>query len=727
MSSTVNIALIGNPNTGKSTLFNALTGLNQRVGNYSGVTVEMKTGVMSRDANQTINIIDLPGTYSLAPRSIDEMVSVDLLLGHLADVPRPDLIISVVDASNLERHCYLTTQLMELGRPIVLAVNMLDVAKNQQIVINLSMLSEKLGLPVVGIQANKKHGLDELRASVLKTLNTSAPTPLNFPPLFNDEVDRLRELTANGVEDFLLRRWLIDVGGHTEKLLSSRYPTAVSTAVNEARTRLTDVKLGVPGVEARTRYAWLRERITPCVQRPTQRVRTVSDRLDAVLTHKLWGTLIFLVMMFGLFQSIYVAASPLMDLISDGRDWLSEQVTAQMSAGPLRSLIVDGVLKGVGSVLVFLPQILILFGLIAILEDCGYMARAAFLMDRLMAKCGLNGKSFIPLLSSVACAVPGIMATRTIENRRDRFATILVAPLMSCSARLPLYLLLIHTFLRNPVWLPGVVLFGMYLIGFVTAPLVALVLKRTLLKGETPVFVMEMPSFKLPQFTTIIRRMIEAAWAFIYRAGTMIFASMILIWALLYFPTSSADVASYPTVIDELKQQHEAAEEENQKEELEAKINELAGEWQRQSYLGRVGRTLEPAFTPLGWDWRIGMAALASFPAREVVVGTLGMIYNQGDVDPGDIKDADQIEETPLSKAIAEDWSANPQTGKYRVAVAASLLVFFALCCQCVSTLAVIRRETKSWRWPIFTFVYMTTLAYVMAMLTFQVGRLIIG
>jgi len=739
-SRTVTVALAGNPNTGKSTLFNALTGLNQRVGNYSGVTVELKHGTMTVTADETFSVVDLPGTYSLAPRSLDEMVSVDLLLGHLAEDPRPDVIVSVVDASNLERHFYLTTQLMELGRPVVVALNMTDVAKTQGIEIDVEKLRRTTGLPVVCVQANKKHGLDELKTAIVRAVGAEQPSKVAFPAAFGEELARLRELTGGQVEDFMLARWLLDVGGHTEKILSGRFAPAVSQAVNQARDRLSDLKLGVPGVEARTRYAWIRERVGSAVKRPAKRVRTFSDRLDGVLIHRVWGTLVFFVMMFLLFQAVFTGAKPLMEAISAGQDWLADHIDAAMGPGPFRSLLRDGVLKGVGGVLVFLPQILILFAVVAVLEDCGYMARAAFLMDKIMAKCGLNGKSFIPLLSSVACAIPGIMATRTIENRRDRFATILVAPLMSCSARLPLYFLLIGTFLSDPWWLPGLVLFGMYLIGFVTAPLVALVLKRTLLRGETPVFVMEMPSFKMPQFGTVVRRMLEAGWAFVYRAGTIILASMILIWALLYFPGTAPDGRSYDVVIDEKKTELEAlpkpeksAEGVEASEEAtatteaveakQAEINALNGEWKIQSYLGRAGRAMEPVFAPLGWDWKIGMAAMASFPAREVIVGTMGIIYNQGE-EAGEAEDG---RESPLGKTISDEWAANPVTGKYRVAVAVGLLVFFALCCQCASTLAVIRRETKSWGWPVFTFVYMTTLAYVGALVCYQVGKLIIG
>lgn len=360
--------------------------------------------------------------------------------------------------------------------------------------------------------------------------------------------------------------------------------------------------------------------------------------------------------------------------------------------------------------LVFLPQIVILFGFIAVLEDCGYMARAAFLMDRLMSRCGLSGKSFIPLLSSVACAIPGILATRVIENRRDRFATILVAPLMSCSARLPVYAVLIGAFLTEGYswWVPGLSLFGMYMIGFIAAPLVALVLKRTLLRGSPPLFVLEMPAYKRPSLVAVVRRMAGAGWAFVYRAGTLILITMVLVWALLYFPDRDA-AGRYEDQIEVLT---EAGHEEE--------ATRLDGEWKRNSFLGRAGRALEPVFEPLGWDWRIGMAALASFPAREVIVGTLGIIYDVGELDAGD-----DVARSALSAAVREHWKADPTRGRYGVAVALSVMVFIALCMQCFSTLAVIWRETRRIAWPVFTFVYMTTLAYLGALVTFQLGRFI--
>jgi ferrous iron transport protein B len=741
MTRTLTVAMVGNPNTGKSTLFNALTGLRQHVANYPGVTVEMKSGT-ARLGEVELRVVDLPGTYSLAPRSPDEMVSVDLLLGHVPGEARPDVIVSIVDATNLERHLYLTTQLFELGVPVVLAVNLVDLARKQGLKIDFARLEKQLGIPVVPIQANRGIGLDDLKKAVAGAADRgTAPTGVTFPAAFVSEANALVASLDNEVEAYLAERLLLDVGGYTEKRLAMRGGPDVVSRLTEARARLAAAGCPVPAIEARTRYGWIRQAIAGSVRRPAERVVTWSDRLDRLFTHKVWGTLFFLLLMFLVFQAIYVGAAPLMDLIDAGIQGLAEFVRSAMSPGPLRNLLTDGVLKGVGGVLVFLPQIMILFAVIAVLEDCGYMARAAFLMDKVMSRCGLNGKSFIPLLSSVACAVPGIMATRVIEDRRDRLATILVAPLMSCSARLPLYMLLIGVFLSDPWWLPGVVLFGMYLIGLVVAPLVALVLKRTLLRGETPVFVMEMPAFKVPQIRAVFRRMFSAGWAFVYRAGTMILASMVLIWASLYFPSTMTDGRSYDTVTAELgddiaklnadlKGMGDGDTKTRKSEELAAKEQELNatyGEWKRQSLLGRLGRAMEPVFRPLGWDWKIGMSALASFPAREVIVGTLGIVYNQGDVDAGEIEEAERVAETPLGEAIREEWTNDPAIGKYRVPVALGLLVFFALCCQCVSTLVIIRRETGSWAWPAFTFTYMTVLAYVGALVTYQVGRLVVG
>jgi ferrous iron transport protein B len=733
---TITVALVGNPNTGKTTLFNSLSGLRQRVGNYPGVTVEIKKGQMAHHG-QVFDLIDLPGTYSLAPRSPDEMVAVDLVLGQQAGEPRPDVVVSLVDASNLERNLYLTTQVLELGVPVVVALNMTDIAEGQGIRIDAERLGRQLGVRVVPIQANRGRGIDRLKHAVAEAAEEAGPVKgPPFPEAFEREAAALHEAVGDGIPTFLLRRLLLDVGGYTEQRVAEQHGPQVRDRVREARQRLAAAGCGVPAVEARARYAWVREVTAGCVQRPARRPVTWTDRIDRVLTHRAWGTLIFLGLMFLVFQSIFSWARPLMKVIDLGQSWLADLLTGALPAGPLSSLLVDGVVKGVGSVVIFLPQILILFGFIAVLEDCGYMARAAFLMDKVMARCGLSGKSFIPLLSSVACAVPGIMATRVIENRRDRLATILVAPLMSCSARLPVYILLIGAFLTVGFswWVPGLVMFCMYALGLVLAPLVALLLKRTLLRGETPVFVMEMPLYKWPSPRTVLTRMKDAGWAFLRRAGTMILASMVIVWALLYFPRTESPGQTYDLHYAQLKAdaqtlqgEADAADgEAKDRLETEAKAKKeqaenLHGEWTRQSWLGRMGHGIEPAVKPLGWDWRIGMAALASFPAREVVVGTLGIIYNLGDVDTDEIRDAQNAGETELGRALkAARWPDGRPV--FTTATALSLMVFFALCCQCASTLAVIRRETRTWRWPAFTFVYMTALAYVGALIVYQVG-----
>ncbi len=721
----VTVALVGNPNAGKSTLFNALSGLRQHVGNYPGVTVDLMTGKFAH-AEAEFTLVDLPGTYSLAPRSPDELVTVDLLLGRHPDL-KPDVVLAIVDASNLERHLYLTTQAMELGLPVVVALNMVDVAAAQGVTVDAAKLSAATGLCVVPVQANRGVGLPALRDALVKAVGGAKAVPPPMPDAVNAETDALAGST--GLPAVIARRALFDVGGAAEAALVLREPSWAAV-IADARARLAAAGCAVPGVEARARYGWIRKATAGAVTKPAGRVTTFSDRVDRVLTHRVWGTLVFFAVMALVFQSIFTFAKPFMDLIDAGKSGLSGVVTAHMAAGPFRSLLADGIVGGVGSVLIFLPQIMILFAFLAVLEDCGYMARAAFLMDRVMSRCGLNGKSFIPLLSSVACAVPGIMAARVIEDRRDRLATIIVAPLMSCSARLPVYALFIAAFLRDgrPWWLPGLVLFGLYMIGFVTAPLVALVLKRTLLKGATPLFVLELPAYKRPSVRIVVRRMVTAGWAFVRRAGTLILCSMVVIWAALYFPDRDAAGRSYPVRVAELGEKADAeGAPDDEKDAAAAERDRLTGEWKRNSLLGRTGRALEPVVAPLGWDWKTAVAALASFPAREVFVGTFGLLYDQGDVDPGAAGDDDDKAAKGLKDSVVTEWRADPVRGKYAVPVALSVLVFFALCSQCASTLAVIRRETRSWRWPLFTFTYMTVLAYLGALVTFQVGRLFVG
>jgi ferrous iron transport protein B len=724
------IALVGNPNTGKTTLFNALSGLHQKVGNYPGVTVEKKVGSV-RCSNVTLRLIDLPGTYSLAPRSPDEMLTVDLLLGKHVGEKKPDLILNIVDASNLERNLFLTTQLADLGIPLVVAVNMTDVAEKNGISIDYQKLSQALGFPLIPIQAHKKKGLAAL-TNELTNAQSPPATGAEFPSVFREEVARLRQVIsqhhAHDQEDesaALLSRLLIDVQGEVERRYLTHYGPNLQKELERSRCTLGNAGLPVPQVEARTRYAYLREQVSPFVQRPINRKQVSwSARIDRLVTHRFWGLLIFLALLFVVFQSIFTWAEPLKSSVEWGLARLGAWSTSALNEGPLKSLIEDGVFAGVGSVLAFLPQIMILFGFLAVLEDCGYMARAAFLMDKIMSRCGLSGKSFIPLLSSFACAIPGIMATRVIEDRRDRLATILVAPLMSCSARLPIYTLMIAAFIPTTTvlgsHLQGLVLFIMYLLGIIIAPIVALLLKRTLLRGQTPIFVLELPPYKMPTIRGVVHRMGDRGWAFVRRAGTFILASMVVVWALLYFPRSDDHGQRYDQRVASLKEMIKAEREEEKPasdkiDVLEQQLAQTQGEWKRQSYLGRLGKQLEPAFRPLGWDWRIGTAALASFPAREVIVGVLGLIFDVGQADEEKIQ--------PLTHRI-QDATWEDQSGRklFSLATALSLMVFFALCCQCASTLAVIRRETNSWLWPVFTFLYMTVLAYGGGCLTFQIA-----
>jgi ferrous iron transport protein B len=737
--STTRVALIGNPNTGKSTLFNVLSGVHQRIANYPGVTVEKKVGRFTHNDHH-FELYDLPGTYSLAPRSPDEMVAVDVLLGREPGESLPDVVLSIVDASNLQRNLYLVSQVLSLGRPTVLALNMTDIAKDRGIEINVAELSKRLGVPVVPIQASRSQGLDELTTALEKAANSSETHVVDpFPPAFREQATNFGEiLNANRTEPFptyLVDRLILDGNGYLEQHLLPQELAAEHGGLKSIRQSLAAAGMPVPAVEAMARYDWVGKILDGVVKIPNTRKLTVSDRIDAVLTHKVWGTLVLITVMWLLFSSIFRFAEPLMNWVDGGVGWIADTVGGMIPEGALQSLAVDGIIGGVGAVVIFLPQILILFLFIAVLEDCGYMARAAYLMDRLMAGVGLSGRSFIPLLSSFACAVPGIMAARVIENRRDRLATILIAPLMSCSARLPVYIILISAFvpathyLGGLVGLQGLTMLAMYAVGTLAAVGVAWLLKRTLLRGETPPFVMELPSYKWPSLRNVFFRVVERGWDFLYTAGTLIFAITIIVWALAYYPRSEEKVATEIAAQRALLTDRSEATEPNspEREQAEKKLAEFdepenldhlsSSLHQQHSFLGHAGKIIEPVVRPLGWDWRIGSAAIASFPAREVVMGVLGVIYNLGgDLDVGDESDQTRLQ----SRLRAARWD---DTGErvYNLPVALSLMVFFALCAQCAATLAVIKRETASWFWPVFAFGYMTALAYVGALVTYQV------
>lgn len=736
-SETPTIALVGNPNTGKSTLFNALSGVRQRVGNYPGVTVEKKIG-RAVLAGQACQIVDLPGSYSLAPRSPDEMVAVDVLLGRRADSSPVDAVICIVDASNLERNLYFVNQVLELDLPTVLALNMVDVARARGQTIDTALLEKRLGMPVVEIQAHRKLGLDRLAKAVIDSLGRKrSPMPSPFPEEFQREVAALEQASTNGADRlprYLCERLLLDTSGYLEHSHLAGVTGEMLALLPEARQRLAQAGYPVPAVEAMSRYRWVAEVLEGAVKRPAGRPVTASDRIDRVLTHKLWGTLIFALLMAILFQAVFYVAEPASAAIDAGAGWLSSLVERFVPEGALRSLLEKGVIEGVGGVLVFLPQIFTLFLFIAVLEDCGYMARAAYLMDKLMSRVGLSGKSFIPLLSSFACAIPGIMSARVIENRRDRLVTMLVAPLMSCSARLPVYALLIGAFIPDrKLWgflgLQGLTMFAMYLIGALTAVAVAWALKKTVLRGATPPFIMELPAYKRPSLGVVLHRMLDRGWSFVRRAGTLIFAMTVVIWAAGYYPRNPENLdpelfrrqASLERRIARLESSLESPTSRRRlaaaRDDLAQVSNEIESGYLETSYLGRAGKLIEPAVRPLGWDWRIGCAAIASFPAREVVIGALGVIYTLGE-------DEEAVEKSLPETLRGAVWEGTDRP-VFTIPVALSIMVFFALCAQCVSTLAVLRRETNSWRWPAFTFVYMTTLAYLGALVVYQVGTLI--
>ena len=674
------VALLGNPNVGKSTLFTALAGIPTRVGNYPGVTVEEKVGRFTH-RGRAIDLVDLPGTYSLAPQSPDERVAVDVLHGRMPGVPRPDCILVVADATNLPRNMFLATQALEVGVPVIVALALADVADRKGIRIDVAELSRRLGCRVIRVAPPTGEGVAAIRDGVVEAAGGPPPRAL---PLTSTEIG----------------------------------PTARPVAAAEAIARYAAIERLLEGVVGGGGAAPL-----------------VEDRIDAILTHRLWGTLIFAGVMLAMFSSIFWLAPPLMNLISAGMDRLSAFVASVLPEGAIRSLVVDGILAGVSGTVVFVPQIALLFLFVAILEGCGYLARAAYLMDRLLVGVGLSGKSFIPLLSSFACAIPGIMAARTIENRRDRLLTILVAPLMSCSARLPVYLLLCGAFVPDRAaglpWLPlkAAVLAGLYALGVVVAAAVAWVLSRTVFHGPPQPFVMELPGWRWPRPAVVLERAREAAWSFLQNAGTLIVALSIVLWALMTYPRNEqavdADVAALRQSIGE--RIAAADDDDPDRVELVAQLEALdspegleaarQGAAQRYSILGRAGRLVEPLVKPLGWDWRIGCAALASFPAREVVLGTLGVIYNLGDVDPGEAEGATALERR--LKAARWDGTNRPV---FTLPVALSIMVFFALCAQCASTLVVIGRETGSWVWPVVTFIYMTLLAWLGAFAIYRIG-----
>ncbi|MDQ8203443.1 ferrous iron transport protein B [Pelagicoccus sp. SDUM812003] len=729
LSGVARVALLGNPNTGKSTLFNCLTGLNQKVGNYPGVTVQKKTGKMLIGRN-VAEIIDLPGTYSLAADSPDERVVVDALLGELETVERPDLVLCIVDATNLQRNLYLAYQTAQLGIPMVVALNHWDSARKRNIKIDVERLSEELGVPVVPVSAARAEGVTELKRVIAESVQSrpmmkAVEWPRSVKKALEAARAELPESIRDSISDAVVHRSVFDED-RGFFLRAGASEAQASAALEAGKQSLFKGGLNPGNAETVLLYHHIKQRIEPCVTVDPSRSGSGSESIDSILTHKVWGLAAFLGLMYVVFQSVYSWAGPFMDLIDGAKGFLQDQVSSWLEGTPmLQSLATDGVVEGVGAVLIFLPQIMILFFFIALLEDTGYMARAAFLMDKLFSWCGLSGKSFVPLLSSYACAIPGVMATRTIQDPRARVITILLAPFMSCSARLPVYVLLIGAFIepRYGAAVAGASLFAMHFVGLVVAMPFVYVANKYVLKIPPQPFVLEMPPYQIPKVRDVLMRMYNQGKEFLTNAGTVIFAITIVIWALLYFPRSES-VAEETTqaFVSEVASNRSLSQEAavaliEEEEALAQRLDKrIASAYIEQSYMGRVGKTLQPVFESAGFDWKITVGVVASFPAREVIISTLGIIYSLGG-------DADEESKDLRDTMAAQTWQSGEKAGQpiFTIPVVSAIMVFFALCQQCGATVAIITQET-SWRHGLFSFVFMTSLAWLMATLVYQIG-----
>lgn len=705
MDSSLKIALVGNPNSGKSTLFNALTGLRQKVANFPGVTVDLHTGNFSLNDNgekKNCTLIDLPGTYSLYPKSMDEQIPMKVLCNPHHEF-HPDITIVVADASNLKRNLFLCSQIIDLKMPVVLALNMMDMAKEKGMNINTQCLREKLGIPVVELNAAKGFGLDDLKKALVSDLKISRNDFINiyaFSPLLVNNIKSIVEIKSN-YNAFQI--------AHNLELISSL--NLPEWKKEKIRKLINDIGFDNGQMQAKEtleRYKTISTLLSECVSyNLNEEKKRVSYYIDNILTHRFFGYLIFIGVLFLIFQSIFAWSSYPMDLIDEAFASVSHWLQSALPVGVLSDLFINGILAGLNGIIVFVPQIALLFFFIAILEDSGYMARVSFIMDRALKKFGLNGKSIIPLISGTACAVPAIMGARTIQNKKERLLTILVTPLMSCSARLPIYTLMIALVVPNEKWmgfnLQGCVLMALYLIGFFAAISVAWILKNIIRTKERSYFVMELPVYRMPRWNTIGLLIIEKVKMFLSDAGKVIIAISIILW----FLSSYGPGDSFQKV--ETKYTELVANKIINSEDAQLKI---ASEKLELSYAGRIGHMIEPAIQPLGFDWKIGIALLTSFAAREVFVGTMSTIYSVGDENSG--------KQTLKEKLKAE---TDPDTGlfRYTLATGISLMLFYAFAMQCMSTMAVVYRETKTLRWPIIQFAFMFVLAYSASFIAFRI------
>ncbi|MBK0404384.1 ferrous iron transport protein B [Adhaeribacter sp. BT258] len=686
------IALIGNPNSGKTSLFNQLTGLNQKVGNFPGVTVDKKTGISQLTPNLKAQIIDLPGTYSLYPKSLDEKVIIDLIHNKRSEA-YPDLIIVTADASNLKRNLLLFTQLADLGLPLVLALNMMDVAEEHGVQINVEQLQQDLGVPVIPMNARKGIGI-----TALKILASQQLAGLNQP--FYQIPEELLTLVRQIRYYFELKNdYLALHYAHQYKKLSFLADDDKSYIEDLLKENKFDSNT-LQATETIERYTVINELLLDSVRVvKAETNEQFSNKLDKVLTHKVFGYLIFFAVLFLMFQAIFAWASYPMDLIDAGIGALNGFIHERVS-GPLVDLLTEGIIAGLGGILIFIPQIAILFAFIAILEETGYMARVTFMMDKIMRKFGLSGKSVVPLISGAACAVPAIMSTRTIDNWKDRMITIFVTPLMSCSARIPIYTVIIALIIPEKYYfgflnLQGIVLMGMYLLGFVAALLSAMALKFFLKTKERSFFIMEFPTYKMPRWKNVGLTIVEKVKAFVFQAGKVILAISVILWVLATYGPGNAMENAEKTATAEAQKLNLTEEE---------TANKIASYKLESSYAGEFGHFIEPAIRPMGYDWKIGIALLTSFAAREVFVGTMATIYSVGA----------EEEEATIQQKLAMEKDENGEMF-FNPARGFSLLLFYAFAMQCMSTIAVVYRETKGWKWPILQALYMTGLAYVSA------------
>ncbi|MDH4057349.1 MAG: ferrous iron transport protein B [Cyclobacteriaceae bacterium] len=694
------VALVGNPNSGKSSLFNCLTGLNQKTGNFPGVTVEKRIGFSRMPDKSMAEILDLPGIYSLYPRSLDEQIVSEILLHH--KTPEcPDVVVVIVDVANLRRSLLLVTQIIDLGLPTILAINMMDFLPKTGLSYNLIELSSQLGIPVVPVNARSGMGVEKLKNVLME--HSDLPSKIIFN-VFDE--------AKPGVEEL---REQLDVDNDYEAYQFLQQPNSLSFLTPEERGRIDQIKEShkffpgkFHGAETVQRYGFIQElmdKIT--LEQDDPLIESKSTKLDKVLTHPVFGYTIFFAVLFLIFQSIFAWATTPMDLIDTLFANLSNYLKEVLPPGPLSNMIAEGVIPGIGGIVIFIPQIAILFAFISMLEESGYMARVVFLMDKIMRKFGLNGKSVVPLISGFACAIPAIMATRTIDNWKERTITILVTPLMSCSARLPVFTILIALIVPDKMVLgffnlQGLVLMGLYMLGFLAALLSALVITHLIKVKERSYLIMELPTYRWPKWSNVGLTIVDKTKSFVFEAGKVILAVAVVLWVLAsYGPGDKVERAREFVLI-------ESSNEVLTEQALE---NRIASYKLEHSYAGIIGKSLEPVIRPLGYDWKIGIALVTSFAAREVFVGTMATIYSIGSVE-------DQT--TIKSKMRSE---INPETGgpRYTPAVGLSLLVFYTFAMQCMSTLAVVYRETKGWKWPIIQLSYMTVLAYISALFVFQI------